>query len=137
MSNRLGRKSRKFLRRVQKSRTLQELQLIANDIQSEVDSRSINYEEANQLGNRIQDRADIIDSDGLIYAISDRDTYRRTLEIYLKDGLLTRTEQMLLWDERRKLGITEDEHTDLLEKLVSLYRSQGRTIRIQRSGGNS
>ena len=137
MSNRLGRKSRKFLRRVQKSRTLQELQLIANDIQSEVDSRGINYEEANQLGNRIQDRADIIDSDGLIYAISDRDTYRRTLEIYLKDGLLTRTEQMLLWDERRKLGITEDEHTDLLEKLVSLYRSQGRTIRIQRSGGNS
>mgnify|MGYP004063990819 FL=1 len=137
MSNRLGRKSRKFLRRVQKSRTLQELQLIANDIQSEVDSRSINYEEANQLGNRIQDRADIIDSNGLIYAISDRDTYRRTLEIYLKDGLLTRTEQMLLWDERRKLGITEDEHTNLLEKLVSLYRSQGRTIRIQRSGGSS
>tara|TARA_B100000941_G_C28335932_1_gene464113 strand:+ start:177 stop:512 length:336 start_codon:yes stop_codon:yes gene_type:complete len=111
--------------------------LIANDIQSEVDSRSINYEEANQLGNRIQDRADIIDSNGLIYAISDRDTYRRTLEIYLKDGLLTRTEQMLLWDERRKLGITEDEHTNLLEKLVSLYRSQGRTIRIQRSGGSS
>ena len=111
--------------------------MIANDIQSEVDSRSINYEEANQLGNRIQDRADIIDSDGLIYAISDRDTYRRTLEIYLKDGLLTRTEQMLLWDERRKLGITEDEHTHLLEKLVSLYRSQGRTIRIQRSGGSS
>ena len=137
MSNRLGRKSRKFLRRVQKSRTLQELQLIANDIQSEVDSRGINYEEANQLGNRIQDRADIIDSDGLIYAISDRDTYRRTLEIYLKDGLLTRTEQMLLWDERRKLGITEDEHAHLLEKLVSLYRSQGRTIRIQRAGGSS
>ena len=137
MSNRLGRKSRKYLRRVQKSRTLQELQLIANDIQSEVDSRGINYEEANQLGNRIQDRADIIDSDGLIYAISDRDTYRRTLEIYLKDGLLTRTEQMLLWDERRKLGITEDEHAHLLEKLVSLYRSQGRTIRIQRAGGSS
>ena len=93
--------------------------------------------QANQLGNRIQDRADIIDSDGLIYAISDRDTYRRTLEIYLKDGLLTRTEQMLLWDERRKLGITEDEHAHLLEKLVSLYRSQGRTIRIQRAGGSS
>ena len=114
MSNRLGRKARKFLRRVQKSRSLQELQLIANDIQAEVDSRGINYEEANQLGNRIQERADIIDSNGLIYAISDRDTYRRTLEIYLKDGLLTRTEQMLLWDERRKLGITEDEHTCLL-----------------------
>ena len=59
MSNRLGRKSRKFLRRVQKSRTLQELQLIANDIQSEVDSRGINYEEANQLGNRIQEKQDI------------------------------------------------------------------------------
>ena len=40
---------------------------------------------------------------------------------------------MLLWDERRKLGITEDEHTHLL-KISFIYRSQGRTIRIQRSG---
>jgi hypothetical protein len=137
MSVRLGRKARRFLRKIQKSRGLQDLQMIANDIQSEVDARSINYEEANQLGNRIQERADLIDSDGLVYAISDRDTYRRTLEIYLKDGLLTRTEQMLLWDERRKLGITEDEHTNLLEKLVTLYRNQGRTIRIQRPSGGS
>ena len=137
MSNRLGRKARKYLRRIQKARSLQDLQLIANEIQTDVDSRSINYEEANQLGNRIQERADIIDSDGLIYAISDRDTYRRTLEIYLKDGLLTRTEQMLLWDERRKLGISEEEHTRLLEKLVNLYRGQGRTIRIQRQSGGS
>ena len=29
-------------------------QLIANDIQSEVDSRGINYEEANQLGNKFK-----------------------------------------------------------------------------------
>ena len=137
MTNRLGRKARRFLRKIQKSRALQDLQMIANEIQSEVDARSINYEEANQLGNRIQERADLIDSDGLVYAISDRDTYRRTLEIYLKDGLLTRTEQMLLWDERRKLGISEDEHTNLLDKLVILYRNQGRTIRIQRPSGGS
>ena len=62
MTNRLSRKARKFLRRIQKSRSLQELQLIANDIQTEVDSRNINYEEANQLGNRIQERADLVDS---------------------------------------------------------------------------
>ena len=74
MTNRLGRKARKFLRRVQKSRSLQELQLIANDIQAEVDSRGINYEEANQLGNRIQERADIIDSNGLIPVVTTSST---------------------------------------------------------------
>ncbi len=93
MTIRLGRKARRFLRRIQKARSLQDLQFIANEIQTEVDARSINFEEANQLGNRIQERADLIDEEGLVYAISDRDTYRRTLEIYLKDGLLTRTEQ--------------------------------------------
>ncbi|HJM66292.1 MAG TPA: hypothetical protein QF555_01945 [Candidatus Thalassarchaeaceae archaeon] len=137
MTARLGRKARRYLRRIQKARILQDLQFIANEIQTEVDSRSVNFEEANHLGNRIQERADLIDENGLVYAISDRDTYRRTLEIYLKDGLLTRTEQMLLWDERRKLGISEEEHTRLLDKLVSLYRGQGRSIRIQKSSGGS
>ena len=80
----------------------------------------------------------MIDVAGLVYAISDRDTYRRTLEIYLKDGLLTRTEQMLLWDERRKLGLTQEEHDRMIDKLSALYRSQGRSIRIQGpSGGDS
>tara|TARA_B100001113_G_scaffold148064_1_gene121452 strand:+ start:33 stop:449 length:417 start_codon:yes stop_codon:yes gene_type:complete len=138
MTVRVGRKARRFLRRIQKSREIPDLQVIANEIQNEVDARNITYEEANQLGNQIQNRADMIDVSGLVYAISDRDTYRRTLEIYLKDGLLTRTEQMLLWDERRKLGLTQEEHDRLIDKLITLYRSQGRSIRIQGpSGGDS
>ena len=138
MTVRVSRKSRRFLRRIQKSRTIPDLQIIANEIQNEVDARNVTYEEANQLGNQIQNRADMIDVAGLVYAISDRDTYRRTLEIYLKDGLLTRTEQMLLWDERRKLGLTQEEHDRMIDKLIALYRSQGRSIRIQGpSGGDS
>ncbi|CAI8200740.1 MAG: Uncharacterised protein [Methanobacteriota archaeon] len=138
MTVRVSRRARRFLRRIQKSREIPDLQVIANEIQNEVDARNISYEEANQLGNQIQNRADMIDVGGLVYAISDRDTYRRTLEIYLKDGLLTRTEQMLLWDERRKLGLTQEEHDRLIDKLIALYRSQGRSIRIQGpSGGDS
>ncbi|DAC25470.1 MAG TPA: hypothetical protein HA330_04580 [Candidatus Thalassarchaeaceae archaeon] len=138
MTVRVSRRARRFLRRIQKSREIPDLQVIANEIQNEVDARNISYEEANQLGNQIQNRADMIDVEGLVYAISDRDTYRRTLEIYLKDGLLTRTEQMLLWDERRKLGLTQEEHDRLIDKLIALYRSQGRSIRIQGpSGGDS
>ena len=138
MTVRVSRRARRFLRRIQKSREIPDLQVIANEIQNEVDARNISYEEANQLGNQIQNRADMIDVEGLVYAISDRDTYRRTLEIYLKDGLLTRTEQMLLWDERRKLGLTQEEHDRLIDKLITLYRSQGRSIRIQGpSGGDS
>ena len=138
MTVRVSRRARRFLRRIQKSREIPDLQVIANEIQNEVDARNISYEEANQLGNQIQNRADMIDVGGLVYAISDRDTYRRTLEIYLKDGLLTRTEQMLLWDERRKLGLTQEEHDRLIDKLITHYRSQGRSIRIQGpSGGDS
>ena len=138
MTVRGSRRARRFLRRIQKSREIPDLQAIANEIQNEVDARNITYEEANQLGNQIQNRADMIDVSGLVYAISDRDTYRRTLEIYLKDGLLTRTEQMLLWDERRKLGLTQEEHDRLINKLITLYRSQGRSIRVQGpSGGDS
>ena len=136
MTVRVSRRARRFLRRIQKSREIPDLQVIANEIQNEVDARNITYEEANQLGNQIQNRADMIDVSGLVYAISDRDTYRRTLEIYLKDGLLTRTEQMLLWDERRKLGLTQEEHDRLIDKLITLYRSQGRSIRIQGPSGS-
>ena len=120
MTNRLSRKARKFLRRIQKSRSLQELQLIANDIQTEVDSRNINYEEANQLGNRIQERADLVDSNGLIYAISDRDTYRRTLEIYLKMSLLKQNKCFFGMNEENLELLKMN--TPFIDKLVSLYR---------------
>ena len=54
--------------------------------------------------------------DTIVYAISDRDAYRKTLELCLRDTL-TRTEQLLLWEERR-LGISDDEHQRLLDLLV-------------------
>ncbi len=119
------------MRRILKATTIDALQDIASEIQNDLDLRHVTYDEANYLGNRIQERVDQIDVNKIVYAISDRDTYRRTLDIYLKDGLLTRTEQLLLWDERRKLGISQDEHEHLLALLVAQYAKQGRTVRIQ------
>jgi len=131
-ATRLSRRSRRFLRRIQKARSPDALQTIANEIRGEFDSRNVTYDEALSLGNSIQKHADAFDGDHIVYAISDRDAYRRSLEVYLKDGLLTRTEQMLLWDERRKLGITQDEHDRLLVRLSNMYRRQGRSVQIQR-----
>ena len=60
--------------------------------------RNLSYEEALNLGNILQDRADTLPGDEIVYAVSDRDSYRRTLELYLKDGVLTQAEQLLLWE---------------------------------------
>ena len=68
--------------------------------------------------------------DTIVYAISDRDAYRRTLELYLRDALLTRTEQLLLWEERRRLGITDIEHERLLEQLLAQWKRQGKKVNI-------
>ena len=128
---RLSRKSRKFQRRTNRARTIDALQTIANEIQVEYDNREITHNEAIILGNQIQHRADRIDPNQLIYAISDQDTYRRLIEVYLDDGILSRTEQILLWDERRKLGISEETHKTLLNSLVNRYQKQGRPVHIQ------
>ncbi len=128
---RLSRKSRKFQRRINRARTIEVLQTIANEVQVEYDSREITHNEAITLGNNIQIRAEVIDNSIIVYAISDRDTYRRLIEVYLDDGILTRTEQILLWDERRKLGISEESHEALLTSLVARYQKQGRPIHIQ------
>ena len=128
---RLTRRGRRYMRKILKATTIDAIQGVANDIQNDLDNRHINYDEANNLGNRLQDRVDQIDATKIVYAISDRDTYRKTLEIYLKDGLLTRTEQLLLWDERRKLRIDEEEHEHMLKLLVIQYAKQGRSVRIQ------
>ena len=98
---RLSRKSRKFQRRTNRARTIESLQTIANEVQVQYDSREITHNEAITLGNQIQIRAESIDNSQIVYAISDRDTYRRLIEVYLDDGILTRTEQIILWDERR------------------------------------
>ena len=128
---RLSRKSRRFQRRINRSKSIETLQTIANEVQVEYDSREITHNEAITLGNNIQIRAESIDSSQIVYAISDRDTYRRLIEVYLDDGILSRTEQILLWDERRKLGISEESHNSLLASLVNRYQKQGRPIHIQ------
>ena len=93
----MSRRCRKYLKKIQRAKAKYDLQSIASTIQSELDRRNITYDEALTLGNFIQNRADQLPGNSIVYAVSDRDAYRRTLEIYLRDALLTRTEQLLLW----------------------------------------
>jgi hypothetical protein len=109
-----------------------DLQAIASSIQTDLDKRNVSYDEALTLGNLIQHRADQLPGDTIVYAISDRDAYRRTLELYLRDALLTRTEQLLLWEERRRVGISEQEHDRLLHQLLLQWKSQGKRVTIDR-----
>ena len=128
----MSRRVRKILRQIHKSATHYKLQELASNIQSDLDRRSISYDEALTLGNQIQAKADLIPGDTIVYAISDRDAYRKTLELYLRDGLLTRTEQLLLWEERRRLGIPDETHDMLLNQLLLQWKKQGKKIDIQR-----
>jgi len=135
----MSRKARRHFKKIQRTKTKFELQEIASGIQTDLDKRHLTYDEALMLGNLIQNRADQVPGDTIVYAISDRDAYRRTLELYLRDALLTRTEQLLLWEERRRLGISEEEHQSLLEQLLTQWKRQGRNVTIDRfekpSGG--
>lgn len=128
----MSRRVRKLLRQIHKSTTHFKLQELASNVQSDLDRRNISYDEALTLGNQIQAKADMIVGDTIVYAISDRDAYRKTLELYLRDGLLTRTEQLLLWEERRRLGIPDDTHDRLLNQLLLQWKKQGKKIDIQR-----
>ncbi|MBL6886240.1 MAG: hypothetical protein ISR24_02365 [Candidatus Poseidonia sp.] len=135
----MSRRARRHFKNIQRSKTKFELQEIASGIQTDLDKRHLTYDEALMLGNLIQNRADQVPGNTIVYAISDRDAYRRTLELYLRDALLTRTEQLLLWEERRRLGISEEEHQSLLEQLLTQWKRQGRNVTIDRfekpSGG--
>ena len=136
-AERISRRCRKYLRDIQKSSTRYELQVIASTIQSELDRRNISYDEALTLGNILQLRADAMPGDQIVYAVSDRDSYRRTIELYLKDGILTATEQLLLWEERRRLGITDDDHDRILQQLLVQWQKSGKSVTIhnfQRGG---
>lgn len=128
----MSRRSRRFFKLIQKADSKFRLQEIASQIQADLDKRAISYDEALNLGNIIQHRADQLPGDTIVYAISDRDAYRKTLELYLRDALLTRTEQLLLWEERRRLGISDDEHQRLLDLLVLQMNKQGKSVSIQR-----
>jgi hypothetical protein len=137
---RMSRRSRRFSKQIQRTNTRFDLQTIASSVQTHLDKRDITYDEALTLGNLIQNRADQLPGDTIVYAISDRDAYRRTLELYLRDALLTKTEQMLLWEERRRLGISDIDHERLLEQLLLQWRRQGKKVTIARfdsPGGDS
>ena len=129
---RMSRRMRKILRQIHKSTTHYKLQEIASTIQAEVDSRHLTYDDALTLGNQIQAKADTIPGDTIVYAISDRDAYRKTLELYLKDSILTRTEQLLLWEERRRLGIPDSIHDTLMKQLIAQWRRQGKKVDVHR-----
>ena len=136
-AERMSRRCRKYLRDIQKSTSRYELQVVASTIQSELDRRNISYDEALTLGNILQTRADAMPGDPIVYAVSDRDSYRRTIELYLTDGILTATEQLLLWEERRRLGITDDDHDRLLQQLLVQWQKSGKSVTIhnfQRGG---
>lgn len=127
---RMSRRCRRYLKRIQRAPTRYALQEIASSIQNDLDRRHLSYDEALNLGNVIQHHADRLPGDTIVYAISDRDAYRRTLELYLKDAVLSRTEQLLLWEERRRLGISDAEHDRLLEQLVEQMKRQGKTVAV-------
>jgi len=127
---RMSRRCRRYLKRIQRAASRYALQEIASTIQNDLDRRHLSYDEALNLGNVIQHHADRLPGDTIVYAISDRDAYRRTLELYLKDAVLSRTEQLLLWEERRRLGISDTEHDRLLNQLVEQMKRQGRTVAV-------
>ena len=132
VGSRMSRKARRHFKKIQRADTKYALQEIASAIQTDLDKRQLSYDEALMLGNMIQNRADQVPGDSIVYAISDRDAYRRTLELYLRDALLTRTEQLLLWEERRRLGISEGEHEALLNQLLAQWKRQGKAVTIDR-----
>ena len=138
---RMSRRCRRYSKQIQRSNTRFDLQTIASSVQTDLDKRNLTYDEALTLGNLIQNRADQLPGDTIVYAVSDRDAYRRTLELYLRDALLTKTEQMLLWEERRRLGISDLVHERLLEQLLLQWRRQGKKVTIARfdspGGGSS
>ena len=129
---RMSRRARRLFKKIQRADSKYSLQELASGIQTEVDKRLLSYDEALMLGNMIQHRADQVPGDSIVYAISDRDAYRRTLELYLRDALLTRTEQLLLWEERRRLGISDGEHEALMNQLMTQWKRQGRSVTIDR-----
>jgi hypothetical protein len=130
VTTRMSGRSRRYFKKIQRANTRYTLQELSSSIQTDLDKRNLSYDEALNLGNIIQNRADQLPGDTIVYSISDRDAYRRTLELYLRDSLLTKTEQLLLWEERRRLGITDEEHERLLIQLVAQWKRQGKKVTI-------
>ncbi len=137
---RLSRKGRRFIKKIKRAKTRYELQQLASEIQSELDRRNLSFDETLIVGNILQARVDMLPGDEIVYAISDRDSYRKTLELYLRDGILTATEQLLLWEERRRLGINDDDHELLMDQLLAIWKRQGKNVTVhkwRRPGGEA
>ena len=120
------------MKKIRNASSHYQLQELASNIQNEVDRRKLSFDEALSLGNSIQSYADRLPGNTIVYAISNRDSYRGTLELYLKDGYLSKTEQLLLWEERRRLGITDVEHNKMLIQLVEILEKRGMKIVVSR-----
>ena len=118
------------MRKIHQEETRYAVQEIASSKKGDLDRRNISYDEALTLGNILQDRTDDLPGDEIVYAVSDRDSYRRTLELYLRDGVLTSVEQLLLWEERRRLGIGDVVHDRLLQQLLVAWTKQGKAVKI-------
>ena len=117
----MSRRCRKFMRQIHKAST-DTAPRNRSSIQSELGPKELSYEEALNLGNILQDRADLPPGDEIVYAVSDRDSYRRTLELYLKDGVLTQAEQLLLWEERRRP--VKRGYNQLMEQLLAVSQDK-------------
>ena len=129
---RLTRTARRHMKKIRKATNHYQLQEVASSIQNDVDRRKLSYDEALSIGNSIQAYADRLPGNTIVYAISNRDSYRSTLELYLKDGYLSKTEQLLLWEERRRLGITDSVHNKMLHQLVEILERRGVSIVVSR-----
>ena len=57
------------MRQIHKATTRYALQEIASNIQSDLDRRYISYEEALNLGNILQDRADTLPGDEIVLSL--------------------------------------------------------------------
>jgi len=128
---RLSRRARKYLKKIQRAMGKYELQEAASAIQTELDKRNISYDEALTLGNIIQHRADqFTDDDTIVLCNFGPRCLSKNTRIILRDALLTQTEQLLLWEERRRLGISDTDHERLLEQLLAQWKKQGKRVNI-------
>ena len=65
----MTRRSRKYFKKIQRAKTHYDLQSIASTIQTELDRRNLSYDEALNLGNFIQNRADQLPGNSIVYAL--------------------------------------------------------------------
>ena len=126
-----GKRARHF-KKIQRADTKYALQEIASAIQTDLDKRHLSYDEALMLGNMIQIGPTRSQAMALCTP-SQTETptvapSSSTCETLSSPGL----EQLLLWEERRRLGISDSEHDALLQQLLAQWKRQGKSVTIDR-----